>query len=88
MNKKLLKFEAEWCGACKALTPTLTNVMKEFPDIDLVKIDCEDNDDLVSKYGIRNIPALIYLIDDKEVGRLTGAVPTDKIKELLNGLLV
>lgn len=82
--KELLKFEAEWCSQCKALAPTLTNVIKEFPDVTLAKVDCEVDEELTMKYGIRSMPTLVYLIDNIEVGRLTGAVPADKIRELLN----
>ena len=82
--KKLLKFEAEWCSQCKALAPTLTKVMEEFPDVELVKVDCEVDEQETLKYGIRSMPTLIYLKDNVEIGRLVGAVPADKIRELLN----
>lgn len=82
--KELLKFEAEWCGQCKALKPTLNNVLKDFPDIKLTIVDCEVDEEETLKYGIRSMPTLIYLKDNVEVGRLTGAVPADKIRELLN----
>lgn len=82
--KKLLKFEAEWCSQCKALAPTLDSVLKEFPDVELTKVDCEVDEEETLKYGIRSMPTLIYLKDNVEVGRLVGAVPADKIRELLN----
>ena len=82
--KELLKFEAEWCGQCKALKPTLNNVLKDFPDIKLTIVDCEVDEEETLKYGIRSMPTLIYLIDGMEVGRLSGAVPANKIKELLS----
>lgn len=82
--KKLLKFEAEWCSQCKALKPTLDRVLKNYPDVELVKVDCEIDEEETLRYGIRSMPTLIYLKDNIEVGRLSGAVPADKIKELLN----
>ena len=82
--KKLLKFEAEWCSQCKALKPTLTNVLEEFPDVELVTVDCEVDEAETLKYQIRSMPTLIYLKDNREIGRLSGAVPADKIRELLN----
>lgn len=84
MNKKLLKFEAEWCSQCKALKPTLTKVLEEFPDVELVTVDCEVDEAETLKYSIRSMPTLIYLKDNVEMGRLTGAVPANKIEELLN----
>ena len=82
--KELLKFEAEWCGQCKALKPTLNNVLKDFPDVKLTIVDCETDEQTTLKYQIRNMPTLIYLKDGVEVGRLSGAVPANKIKELLS----
>jgi thioredoxin-like negative regulator of GroEL len=82
--KELLKFEADWCSQCKALTPTLSNVIKEFPDVLLTRVDCEIEEAKVEKYQVRSMPTLVYLIDNIEIGRLTGAVPADKIRKLLN----
>ncbi len=80
--KELLKFETPWCSQCKALNPTLDKVLKEFSDVILTKINCEEH--LPNKYNVRNLPTLIYLKDNVEVGRLSGAVPANKIIELLN----
>lgn len=82
--KELLKFEAPWCSQCKALTPTLDKVLEEFKDITLTRINCEEQEDLPNRYNIRNLPTLVYLKDGVEIGRLSGAVPATKIKELLN----
>ena len=82
--KKLIKFEAPWCNQCKALKPTLEKVMKGFSDVTLEIVDCDEHEDIAQKYNIRNLPTLVYLKDDKEIGRLFGAVPASKIVELLN----
>lgn len=86
--KELLKFEAEWCSQCKALKPTLNNVLKDFPDVKLTIVDCEVEEQKTLKYQIRSMPTLIYLVDGVEIGRLSGAVPANKIVELLNGNLL
>lgn len=82
--KELLKFEADWCSQCKSLTPTLEKVMEEFPDVLLTKVDCEIEESKVEKYQVRSMPTLVYLINNIEVGRLTGAVPAEDIRGLLN----
>lgn len=82
--KELLKFETYWCSQCKAINPTLDKILEEFPDIKLTKIDCEEQEDLSNRYNIKNLPTLIYLKNDIEVGRISGAVPANKIIELLN----
>ena len=81
MTITVYKFEAEWCGMCKALEPTLMSVVKDFPSIDLKHIDCDENPDgLVELFGIKSLPTLIA-VDDKshEIGRINGLVPKDKL---------
>lgn len=83
--KKILKFEAEWCGQCKALTPILKRVLKNHTDITLTTVDIETEEETTLKYNIRNLPTLVFIKDDIEVGRtsgvLTANVLEDKIKE-------
>jgi len=83
--KEILKFEAEWCGQCKALTPILKRVLENHTDIILTKVDIETEEETTLKYHIRNLPTLIFLKDNMEVGRTTGVLTADiledKIKE-------
>ena len=83
--KKILKFEAEWCGQCKAITPILKRVLENHTDITLTTVDIETEEETTLKYNIRNLPTLVFIKDNIEVGRtsgvLTANVLEDKIKE-------
>lgn len=83
--KKILKFEAEWCGQCKALAPILKKVLENHTDITLTTIDIETEEEITIKYNIRNLPTLIFTKDNIEVGRTSGVLTADmlenKIKE-------
>ena len=83
--KKILKFEAEWCGQCKALAPILKKVLENHTDITLTTIDIETEEEITLKYNIRNLPTLIFIKDDIVVGRTSGVLTADmlenKIKE-------
>ncbi len=83
--KEILKFEAEWCGQCKALAPTLKRVLENHTNITLTTVDIETEEATTLKYNIRNLPTLIFLKDNIEVGRTTGVLTADvledKIKE-------
>lgn len=83
--KKILKFEAEWCGQCKALTPILKRVLENHTDITLTTVDIETEEETTLKYNIRNLPTLVFIKDDIEVGRTSGVLTAnileDKIKE-------
>ena len=83
--KRILKFEAEWCGQCKVLTPILKRVLENHTDITLTTVDIETEEETTLKYNIRNLPTLVFIKDSIEVGRTSGALTADmlenKIKE-------
>ena len=76
-NKKLLvKFGADWCGPCKVVD----KILPELPeDISVITVDVEEEDDLASELGIRNIPFILYFVDGIEVGKTVGSVTKEEI---------
>lgn len=83
MEKRILKFEAVWCGQCKAIAPILTRVLENHKDITLEIIDVEDNEDAVSEYGIRNLPTLIFKNGSEELKRITGVLTADTLENII-----
>lgn len=84
---KLLKFYASWCGPCKQQTKLINEYLKTH-DLKILEIDVdsEDNEALVSQYGVQHLPTMILLNDDdsikKEFSGLTLMEEIDKaIKE-------
>lgn len=81
MVTKIEKYSASWCQPCKVLDKTLESVT----DVEIVKYDVEENEDLALEKGIRNVPVLIYYNEKgEEVARSTGAVPLSTIMEIIN----
>lgn len=84
---KIEKYGANWCGPCKVLDKTLETLKnsKEFDNIEIVKYDIEENEELTIEKGIRNVPVLIfYNEDNEETNRTVGAIPANKILEIIN----
>jgi len=84
----VLDFWATWCGPCKKIAPTIEELAKEYEGQVVVgKVDVEENDELTSKYGIRNIPTVLFLkngeLVDKVVGAVNKAAYEEKIKAML-----
>jgi thioredoxin 1 len=65
-------FYANWCGPCKSQLPILEKYAKNNQDIQVVKINVDENPELSSEYGVKSIPTLIYFksgnIEYKTVG--------------------
>ncbi len=67
---------AEWCGPCKMIEPILEEVANEYSDkVKLVKLNIDHNQETPVKYGVMNIPTLLFFKNGKEVDRVIGAIP-------------
>lgn len=79
---KVLKFYAEWCGPCKAMSKTLENHYKG--NIPVEDIDIDKNTETAVKYGIRSVPTCI-LIDEhgSELKRKSGVMMIDEFENFI-----
>ena len=79
----LVDFYATWCGPCKMLSPVLDELKDE---IDIVKIDVDQEPEIASEYGIMSIPTLLYVKDGKVVESNLGFDTKENILERINKL--
>lgn len=79
----LIDFYADWCGPCKMLSPIVTEVAKENPDIKVVKIDVDAEQDLAIKYQVMSIPTLVVIKNGNEVNRAVGLIDKSEILSLI-----
>ena len=80
----LVDFFAEWCGPCKMLGPVLDEVSKEYPDINFVKVNVDENMDLAQKFGIMSIPTVYIFKDGEVVKNFGGYRDADGVKEFID----
>lgn len=81
----VVDFWAEWCGPCKAIAPVIEEISKEFDGKAIVgKVDVDNNPETAMKYGIRNIPTILFIKNGQVVDKQVGAVPKANLVAMLN----
>ncbi len=80
----LLDFWAVWCGPCRMVSPIVDEIAEERPDIKVGKVNVDDQIELARIHKIMNIPTLLVIKDGKVVKTQVGAVPKEKLLELLD----
>ncbi len=84
----VLDFSAAWCGPCQKVGPIIDELSAQFEgQVNIGKCDVDENDELPAKYGVRNIPTILFIkngeIVDKQIGAATKDVLEAKVKALL-----
>ncbi len=84
----VIDFWAEWCGPCRTIAPVIEELATEFEgQVAIGKCDVEDNDDIVAKYGVRNIPTVIFIKGGEVVDKQVGAASKEAFKAKIEKLL-
>ncbi len=76
----LIAFFAPWCGPCRMLEPVLEELAAEQLEIDIVRINVDENLNLAKQYGVMSVPTLLLLKQGSLIATKNGFVP----KELLD----
>ena len=76
----LVDFYAEWCGPCKMMG----KVLEELPEVNIVKVNTDEFQNLAMKFGVMSIPTLVFFKDGVEVKKEIGFKDKATILNLLS----
>ncbi|MDR3226564.1 MAG: thioredoxin [Prevotellaceae bacterium] len=84
----VVDFWAEWCGPCRAISPIIEELAKEYEGKAVIgKVDVDSNTAIAEKYGIRNIPTIIFIKNGEIVDKTVGAIPKTALVSKIEALL-
>lgn len=76
----LVDFWADWCQPCKMLSPIVDQIATDYAGkLVVAKLDADQYQEIVIKYGVMGIPTLILFKGGEPVARVTGFQQKDKI---------
>lgn len=84
----VVDFWATWCGPCKKVGPYIEELAEQYADQAIIgKVDVDENDDLAVRFGVRNIPTILFIKDGQVVDKQIGAAPKNTLEEKLKAIL-
>ncbi len=84
----MIDFWAVWCGPCRMIAPIVEEMSAEYEGKAVIgKVDVDSNPNVAMKYGIRNIPTVLFVKNGEVVDKQVGAGPKQAFTAKLDALL-
>ena len=84
----LVDFSAEWCGPCRMVGPIVDELQADYEGKAVVgKVNVDDEQEIAAKYGIRNIPTILFFKDGEIVDKNVGVAPKADLAKKMDVLL-
>lgn len=84
MTKELLLFTANHCTVCPQMHEIVHEIGLDRKDIQIHLISTDTDRELVRRFKIRGVPALVYLVDDVQHGYLNGLQNKQTILQMID----
>ena len=85
----IIDFYADWCKPCKMIAPIMEELAEEYKGkIYIYKVDTQVERELASVFGIRSIPAVLFIPMEGRPQMSTGALPKESFKGAIDDFLL
>jgi len=86
-NNVVMKLGAVWCGPCRQLDPIIKKMEAEENKFIVGSVDIDENSVISTRYGIRNIPTILFFKEGQLVDKIVGNVSEIQIREKITTAL-
>ena len=84
----MVDFWADWCGPCKMLSPVVESIGSQYEGKVLVgKVNVDEEPELARRFGVMNIPTVVFLKNGQEIDRKVGGMPPQVFTGVLDANL-
>jgi thioredoxin 1 len=83
----LVEFWAPWCGPCRVVAPVLEEIAAERPELRVVKLNIDDNQQTAAQFQVLSIPTMILFKAGEPAKTVIGAYPKKRLEQELEPAL-
>ena len=81
----LVDFWAEWCGPCRAMEPSITQLASDYVGkVAVGKLNVDDNPSTTMRYMVRGIPTVMLFKGGQIIDQVVGLVDKNALKQMVD----
>lgn len=80
----VLDFWASWCGPCRMFTPIIEKFAEDNPDVEVGKVNVDDESALAERFNIMSVPTLVIMKNGEVVKKNAGVITKEAIEEMIS----
>ncbi len=84
-TKVVVDFYASWCGPCRMLAPIIEELSQELNQINFIKVDIDELENLPKQFEVMSIPTIILFENGKLIKRNIGYIEKEELKKFILG---